>query len=157
MTSLHLNSFSSAASLSTSVPLSIPFGCHKVEVLCLSAESSLTAFHVSFLICCINLGKALVWWMLIAAFLSACLTCRMSAIKSVRSLLRSCTWLLSNCCCPSSTWLFSPCVPRTQWRSAALMLDSASSKTFPSAESTLNKTHLLRVSILWGQAYIWLI
>lgn len=84
-----------------------------------------------------------------AVFVSTVLASRTSAIKFVRSLLRSCTWLLSNCCCPLSTWLFLPSVPRTRWRSAVLMPDSASSKTFPSAESTSNKTHLLRVSVLW--------
>lgn len=76
-----------------------------------------------------------------------CSACRMSATRFVRSLRRSCTWLLSNCCFPWSTWLSSPCVPRTRWRSAVPMPDSASSKTSPSAESTSSRTHLLRVSI----------
>lgn len=90
-----------------------------------------------------------VFFLLKAMFVSTVFVSRMSAIKFVRFLLRSCTWLLSNCCCPLSTWLFSPSVPRTRWRSAVLMPDSASSKTFPSAESTSNKTHLLRVGVMW--------
>lgn len=73
--------------------------------------------------------------------------CRMSATRSVRSLLRSCIWLLLNCCCHWSIWPSLPCVPRIQWRSAVPTPDSASSKTSPSAESTSNRIHLLRVGV----------
>lgn len=64
---------------------------------------------------------------------------RTSATRFDRYSLKSCILPWWSCCCPWSTWLYSLCALKTQWKSDALTPGSACSRTSVSAESTLNR------------------